>query len=438
MSEEKPHNLDSQAVETFAFEVSAGRPAHLDVDQITSPKALQPTLTTPASDVAPTSAPIPVAVEIGAEAAEFTAPAESPRLVDAVPKELLAVKLARRQSSWWMVSLGLHVLLLVVLAFSTLVVLREKEELELYVSPAVYEVVEEFEDLEIDANDELESLEEDLASEIDEPEAATLADLTSENLFEAETLNDSVVDNSIATEMSDSLGDMSDLFGDGLSEQVGNGKSELGSGSGGSMAKFFGTEVKARRILYMLDNSGGMRKGGKFEALVSELLASISALEGKQQFYVVFYSDTVYPMFYPQSIRKFVSANDRNRKQLARWLDTVELCGGNAIDEALAAAEVIRPEVIFLLTDGDLFTTEKKKSLLLNRMGRPYPIHTFGLGVGEDTKTAERLKQVAEANAGSFRAIEITSEMKELAREKERPYHSKEPGAIWGLKVGSR
>ena len=135
-------------------------------------------------------------------------------------------------------------------------------------------------------------------------------------------------------------------------------------------------------------------------------------------------------------MRKFVRPNERNKKLLGRWLQSVELCVGNAIDEAIAAAEVIRPDAVFLLTDGNLFTTAKKKALLLNPTGRSYAIHTFGLGVGENTKTAEGLKQVAEANAGTFRAVEVTDEMEALARATQRPYHNKEPGLIWGLKVG--
>jgi len=220
---------------------------------------------------------------------------------------------------------------------------------------------------------------------------------------------------------------------------------EMGTGAGGAMAKFFGTEIKARRteikarrILYMLDNSGGMRKDGKFEALVSELQASVSRLQPKQKFYIIFYSDTVYPLFFPYSVREFIKSNPKSQKKLGAWLDSVELCGGNAIDEALAAAEVIRPDAIFLLTDGNLFTTEKKKALLLNRAGRKYAIHTFGLGVGKQTQTADRLKQIAEANQGTFRAIQVTDEIKVLAKEKQRPYHNKKPGPVWGIKVGGR
>jgi len=479
-----PREITSEAVKTFEFEVSAGnspgKSASISSGHSAEVSARHPVvgkdLPSPLPNVPQSRLTIPVerapeanvglgkstnlhsemphgagelapiVVERGSgkvghssDAVEFASKSAVLKRFEVAPIALLPFRQARRQSSWWIVSLGLHAVLLVILAFSTLVVLREPEQLELYTSPAVYETVDDITDLEIDPTDELESLEEDRAYELHEPsefaetEAATFADLSSAALFDQQVVSESTLNEAAAAHLTSSLVEIGQLFGEN-----GSGMSEMGSGTGGAMAKFFGTEVKARRILYMLDNSGGMLQGGKFESLVSELQASISVLDAKQKFYVIFFSDTVYPLFYPQSVRRFMPATDRTRKQLQRWLDSVELCTGNAIDEALAAAEVIRPDAVFLLTDGNLFTTEKKKALLLNPSGRRYSIHTFGLGVGTQTKTAEGLKQVAEANEGTFRAIKVSAATKELANEKQRPYHSKQPGAVWGLKVGLR
>ncbi|MEM8945863.1 MAG: hypothetical protein AAGD11_11825 [Planctomycetota bacterium] len=435
---------DQQAVETFEFEVSAGAAPSLDSLPASAPETFigaSPDSATilPERAEAPKKGSNDVAVlpqgilvdELSAEAV----PVGPKQVVVAATEEARQPKLVRRvakQSSWWITSLGVHVLVLLVLAFSTLAIIRE-EKLELYSTAVSYEPVDEFQDLEIDPTDDLDSLDEELS----EPDPALLEEMSSELLVEEPTVAESAITESPNSEFSESLSDLGGLLGD-VSTEAGGMDSEVGTGSGGGMAKFFGTAVKARRILYMLDNSGGMRKDGKFEALVLELMRSVNALGAKQEFYVIFYSDTVYPLFYPQGVREFVRSNDRNRNLLDRWLATVELCGGNAIDEALAAAEIIRPETVFLLTDGDLFTTEKKKALLLNPVGRSYSIHTFGLGVGETTKTADRLRQVAEANSGSFRAVYVTPEMKVLASKLKRPYHSTQPGAVWGLKVGSR
>lgn len=202
-------------------------------------------------------------------------------------------------------------------------------------------------------------------------------------------------------------------------------------------ASFFGTKVDGRRILYVLDNSGGMRDGG-FEALVEELTRSVESLTEEQQFYVIFYSDMVYPMFHPRPVERFVPANDRFKKRLAVWLDSVEFSVGNTVDEAIAAAGIIKPDALYLLTDGDIDTTRdgRKLAALVDSRGRDFPIHTFGIGMSESSKAATNLQTVADANGGKFRIVEISSEAKQLARDKNRPYHNKEPGRDWGLNVG--
>ncbi len=445
-SEERaPKNLENQAVESFEIDVTAGHSVVPADAELPSPAEPQPKAAAilpvePSGSSAGQSTPSKPVESPAKVVTEKPAPvnAELPTQLDiqpgdyATPPPADTARRVARQSSWWITSLGVHILLLVSLAFSTLVVLQE-EELELYASPAVYEAVEEFEDLEIDPMDDLESLEEELNA----PDPDTLADLSSETLIEEPVISETSLSESTPVDETSSLAELGQLFvedGTGMSGL----DSEIGTGEGGAMAKFFGTEVKARRILYMLDNSGGMRKGGKFEALVSELQASIKRLNRKQKFYIIFYSDTVYPLFHPHSVFEFVKSTPKSQKMLKAWLDSVELCGGNAIDEALAATEEIRPDAVFLLTDGDLFTTEKKKAMLLNRGRRSYSIHTFGLGVGKQTNTADNLEQVAKANKGTFRAIKVTDEMKALAKEKQRPYHSKKRGQVWGLKVGKR
>ena len=159
-------------------------------------------------------------------------------------------------------------------------------------------------------------------------------------------------------------------------------------------------------------------------------------MKPKQQFYVIFYSDTVYPLFFPHSANNFVRATKENKELLREWLATVELCLGNRIDEAIEAASVIRPDVVFLLTDGRLFTTDEKERILLAGETRNFPINTFGMGVKEHSGPEADLKLVAEANGGSYRSVVVSPEAKEIAKQKTRPYHNKTPGKVWGRLIG--
>jgi len=330
-----------------------------------------------------------------------------------------------RKTPSWVVSLLAHGVVLIVLSFATLATIDRQDDLGLLASAPPIEQVEEFTDIPIDFTEELESLEEDLQSELIDPGLAAVGELAVES---------ALADVSGETAVSlDEFGEMGSLFGDD-----GNGLSGFGEGLGAAATtSLFGTQVEANRVLFVVDNSGGMRRG-ELEMLIEELLRSVAAMSPKQQFYVLFYSDTVYPLFYPQPATEFVRATPENKERLQQWLGSVEFCIGNAVDQVIEAATRIRPEVVYLLTDGELQTTKTgwKFKLLLGGTDREFAIHTIGLGTGNDTVAADQLQQVADANRGTFRAVEISPDAAARANAHPRPYHQKPSGGIWGAKVG--
>jgi hypothetical protein len=226
------------------------------------------------------------------------------------------------------------------------------------------------------------------------------------------------------------LGGSGGLFGDGT-----GGLASYGTGLGGApTAQFFGTKIEGRRIVFVLDNSGSMQQG-RLETVIAELMRSVESLAEDQEFYVVFYSDMAYPLFYPNPADNYIRPTERNKQRLAAWLDTVELCLGDAVVDALAGAISIEPDTAFLLSDGRI-QGEKKMAFLLGAGGGEFPIHTVGVGLSAGATTSrENLQQIASANGGDFREAEVPAEMKQLARDKPRPYHNKGPGPIWGRKV---
>jgi len=224
-------------------------------------------------------------------------------------------------------------------------------------------------------------------------------------------------------------GELGAVFG-----ETGAGLTKLDDGLGDApMAKFFGKQIEGRRIVFVLDNSGSMQ-GGRLETVIAELLRCVESLNDDQEFYVIFHSDTIYPLFYPDPVDRYVRPTAANKRALARWLDTVELCLGDSVDEALAAAAMIEPDTVFLLSDGRI-QGNKKIRFLLDGQSRNFPIHTFAVGMGSSVAGRRNLEDVAAANGGDFRESEIPAEMRDLARERLRPYHSERPGSIWGRDV---
>mgnify|MGYP002083969126 CR=1 FL=1 len=324
----------------------------------------------------------------------------------------------------WGISLIAHAALIGSMSLVSIVTIQEKFDFSLTLESEPY-LSEEITLLELPV-DLLGSADSQSApaGEILPISATAVSDLSAEQAL-AESVTSSAIGDG-------GLGSITSLLGEGV------GMTELVPGKGKLTVSFFGSKVEGRRIVFVLDNSGGMR-GGELEMLVQELLRSVNSLTDEQEFYVIFYSDMLYPLFFPRPIQRFVPANETFKKRLASWLETVEFCMGNVVDEAIDAAASIRPDTVYLLTDGDLDQTRDQRRLnfLLDSRRRKFAIHTIGLDTGENGKAAAKLRSVAEANHGTFRAVKVTTEAKELAREQKRPYHDKEPGEVWGQAVGS-
>lgn len=339
--------------------------------------------------------------------------------------------------SSWLISVVAHTIAFILFSYIAIQTFKEPVELTLTsVSAAMGDNIS-FEDLSGESLTGSDNIEGQLGNELAEASADFAGEIdTQAGLGE---LTGGMLAEDLGTGMETRMGDGS-TFGDpgGLFGAQGNGLADVLPSGGSLTASFFGTKVDGRRILYVLDNSGGMRDGG-FEALVEELTRSVESLTEEQEFYVIFYSDMVYPMFHPRPVERFVPANDRFKKRLSGWLESVEFCVGNTVDEAIVAAGMIRPDALYLLTDGDIDTTRdgRKLAALVDSRGRDFPIHTFGIGMSEGSKAAVNLQTVADANGGKFRIVEISGEAKQRARAMNRPYHNKEPGPVWGLNVGS-
>jgi hypothetical protein len=323
-------------------------------------------------------------------------------------------------------SLSLHALVIVVLAAIGIAAAELPDELLLTVGPPP---VEEFLLSETDfetpePTDQFDTAADEIPSELIDPGMASLGELaTTAALADPSATGEPTV-------AAGALGgDLGALFG-----QSGAGLAEFDDGLGGApTAKFFGSEIEGRRIVFVLDNSGSMQ-GGRLETVIDELLRCVDSLRDDQEFYVIFHSDMVYPLLYPDPVDRYLRPTKANKRLLAEWLDTVELCLGDAVEEALAAAAMIEPDTVFLLSDGRI-QGDKKIRYLLDARTRNFPVHTFAVGMNSSVAGRRNLQQIADANGGNFTESEIPPEMRDLSRERLRPYHNETPGPVWGRNV---
>jgi hypothetical protein len=195
-----------------------------------------------------------------------------------------------------------------------------------------------------------------------------------------------------------------------------------------NVTNFFGTEAVGDRFVFLVDNSGSMKQG-RMETTAMELLRCIGAMTKDQSFYIVFYSDQAYPMFYPQNEMHFVAATPENKQRLIPWLQTLELCSGGKLVDAAELAASLHPDVVFILSDGDISGTRTMQKMT-EANDWPFVIHTLGMGVKKPA-LADNLTAIAQAHHGTFQMVQATAAAVQMA--KQHPIKSNPAGVAWGM-----
>jgi hypothetical protein len=186
---------------------------------------------------------------------------------------------------------------------------------------------------------------------------------------------------------------------------VGDGSSGagLGLGGGGGSASFFGTGGKGQRFAYIVDISGSMGDGRKFEIAMRELVRSIDALPDFAHFHVIlFESKTLQPPMQTGWIR----ARKSIVRQVIRWLGTIEPNGGT--EPRTGFLQVfdldVRPDVLFFLTDGIFNDISLEEINALNSRGRKVVMNVIGFGApGEVDQSV--LRSLASQSGGQYRFV---------------------------------
>lgn len=216
--------------------------------------------------------------------------------------------------------------------------------------------------------------------------------------------------------------------GEGESQPAGGGAT---SGGEAGKVSFFGAEADAHRVVFVVDNSGSMQHG-RMQTTILELSAAIRRLSASQEFYVVFFSDQAYPMFFPQSVLEPMAATPDNKRAVAKWLRSVEMCLGGRLLDAMDIATGLEPDVVFLLTDGDI-RSQRVVERMTAEDAWSFPIHTLGMGA-RTPQHAQILQAIAEASGGTARPVIADPEVVRRAMNRPIPYH-RTPGPVWGSAV---
>lgn len=163
---------------------------------------------------------------------------------------------------------------------------------------------------------------------------------------------------------------------------------------------FFGTEVVGERIVYLVDSSGSMGVGGRFQEEKDELIRSIRALKPDIKFTVIFYDDAPH---FPRPL-KMQPATPENIEAMVKWITAHRLGFENRVLPALRNAITLKPDTVFLLSDGMSDFKPAAVCAAVRKLNAEVKarIHTISL---HDPAGRRMMQQIAAENNGKYRLV---------------------------------
>lgn len=199
----------------------------------------------------------------------------------------------------------------------------------------------------------------------------------------------------------------------------GGGGSGGGAGGGtgrgiGPATEFFGARERAESFAYVIDCSASMGNDAALDLAKREMLSSIEQLPPDAKFGVIFYNldPTVLSGASGGDLMPATAANkDRIRTRLAQ----IRPDGGTRPRPALEAALSLKPEVVFLLTDGQELSRDDVPKILDS--AGDIRIHTieFGSGPAPSDPTSP-LRQLAAVAGGTYRHVDVRAFRRDAGR----------------------
>ncbi len=201
--------------------------------------------------------------------------------------------------------------------------------------------------------------------------------------FETNTQSNISIDITNPTQQGDSSGSFGDLFAEGSSS--------------GNTASFFGLKAKGDEFIFIVDISGSMSGNNKIISAKKELFRSIAQLNSNMRFMIIFYND----QFVTMPGGKLVKATKANKNKYSRWANKVGTSGGTNPLEAIQLAISLKPDAIWLLSDG-LFNASIIDTVKTSNTNNKIQIHTIAF---HDNSGEQQLKQIAKDNNGKYRFV---------------------------------
>ena len=178
----------------------------------------------------------------------------------------------------------------------------------------------------------------------------------------------------------------------GATEPTGNGTS------------FFPVSATARTVVYVLDRSMSMGVHDGLRQARAELLASLSRLTPPTQFQIIAYNMIAEPLAV-HNYGGMLSPDGDTLAEVTRLLAALRPIGRTNHLQALLRGLELRPDVLFLATDGDELTPDEVAAVLRYNGGR-CSIHVIDFS-DRPADVGGPLRLLAEQNRGTYRRVAV-------------------------------
>ena len=164
---------------------------------------------------------------------------------------------------------------------------------------------------------------------------------------------------------------------------------------------FGSPSAPGRTFVFVIDRSKSMGSQGLggLQAAAEELQAALGHLEARHRFQIIAYHHGL--VYFGN--HRLMPATEENKQAVAPFLSNLAAFGGTEHHQAVLAALALKPDVIFLLTDGgDPELGAGPLSGIRGQAAGKTSIHTVHFGFGSKPLQGRFMETLARENNGSY------------------------------------
>ena len=172
----------------------------------------------------------------------------------------------------------------------------------------------------------------------------------------------------------------------------------------------YGLPGNGSKFVYLLDTSESMTvpKGKPLSSAKEEIIASIDKLDKLSEFYVIHYNNVPKLLEVTGGGRPSFGT-DENKLVVKRLIEGIAVGPRTEHEPALIMALRMRPDVIWLMTDGDDPELTGRDLERISRVNEAVSIiHVVQFSKGPPKRGQEWLKRLASENRGEYKLVDVS------------------------------